>query len=227
MTNGLDIRKTPLQELIRLQKPSAILEIGSWHGYSAVQFLSSASHEGLTPTITCIDTWLGSIEHWLDKKPNSEWSYDSLGVIDGEPSFIETFKKNVAEAGFKNQVNILRCPSEIGCRYLKKVGNHFDLIFIDGDHSYAGVANDLKLSAKLLSEKGRLSGDDWNWPGVRRAVLSFAFRNRLRVFLFGRTWLLLPDRGLLGEAWTELGSIQAIVELLKIRVGLSTKWKER
>jgi cephalosporin hydroxylase len=81
----VDIRSAPLHDLVKISRPSRILEIGSWQGYSAVQFLTAARALGLDSEINRVDTSLGSIEHWLDKKPDSEWSFESLNVIDGEP----------------------------------------------------------------------------------------------------------------------------------------------
>jgi hypothetical protein len=38
--------------------------------------------------------------------------------------------------------------------------NQFDLIFIDGDHSYGAVTRDIQNAAPLLKEGGVLCGDD-------------------------------------------------------------------
>lgn len=88
-----------------------------------------------------------------------------MNVKNGEPTFIEDFRENVREAGFADQVTTLRAPSKVGLRYLNKSKRAFDLILIDGDHSYAAVVSDLRLSRKLLAQGGTLSGGDWNWPG--------------------------------------------------------------
>jgi predicted O-methyltransferase YrrM len=224
----VDIRREPLVALIQEARPKRILEIGSWQGFSAIAFLEESRSLGIQAEITCVDTWLGSIEHWLDKKPGSEWSLAAMNVKNGEPTFIEDFRKNVREAGFAGQVTTLRAPSEVGLRYLSKLKKSFDLIFIDGDHSYAAVASDLRLSKKLLAKGGTLSGDDWNWPGVRRAVMRFALNEKLRIEIFGRTWKLTRtseyrDR----EEWKRIGLTASLVELLKQSLRISKKWKNR
>jgi hypothetical protein len=53
------------------------------------------------------------------------------------------------------------------------IGQKFDMIFIDGDHSYDGMKADYAFSASLLSLGGLLIVDDYhskNWPDVTRAV---------------------------------------------------------
>lgn len=53
-----------------------------------------------------------------------------------------------------------------------------DMVFIDADHRYAAVMEDIQKAMELLRNGGIISGHDYNrddWPGVKRAVLdSFA-----------------------------------------------------
>ena len=49
----------------------------------------------------------------------------------------------------------------------------FDFIFIDGDHSYGGVKEDISASLPKLKIGGVMAGDDYNHPpldGLRKAV---------------------------------------------------------
>lgn len=48
-----------------------------------------------------------------------------------------------------------------------------DMIFIDGDHRYEYVMNDIETARKLLKPNGLLCGHDYthtDWPGVKQAV---------------------------------------------------------
>ena len=50
---------------------------------------------------------------------------------------------------------------------------NYNLIFIDGDHSYEGVKKDFELYSHLLEHGGYLVFDDYqapSWPGVQQAV---------------------------------------------------------
>eukprot|EP00391_Amoebophrya_sp_Ameob2_P003300 CAMPEP_0179000666 /NCGR_PEP_ID=MMETSP0795-20121207/10827_1 /TAXON_ID=88552 /ORGANISM="Amoebophrya sp., Strain Ameob2" /LENGTH=393 /DNA_ID=CAMNT_0020693745 /DNA_START=118 /DNA_END=1299 /DNA_ORIENTATION=+ len=64
-------------------------------------------------------------------------------------------------------------------------GNKFDLIFIDGDHSYKGVRRDLDAWWPRLSTNGVLSGHDFDiqWYGVVLAVLDFVQEKNLKLWL--------------------------------------------
>lgn len=59
---------------------------------------------------------------------------------------------------------------------------HFDWIYIDGDHSYQAVLDDLEAWKSKVRAGGYLCGDDYNWRdeagirSVKRAVDEFAAR---------------------------------------------------
>ncbi len=57
--------------------------------------------------------------------------------------------------------------------------NYFDLAYIDGDHSYEGCKKDL--IAWYPKVKRFFIGDDYNKPGVKKAVDEFAENNNLKV----------------------------------------------
>ena len=51
--------------------------------------------------------------------------------------------------------------------------NSLDYIFIDGDHSYAAVARDLRKYWSKVKKGGIFAGHDWNLPPVKAAVEHF------------------------------------------------------
>ena len=59
-----------------LVEPKIILEIGSWEGASTIAWANSCKDS----TIICVDTWLGSIEHYQDNLKGTEWGRDRLYI---------------------------------------------------------------------------------------------------------------------------------------------------
>jgi len=49
-----------------------------------------------------------------------------------------------------------------------------DLVYVDGAHEYAEVLADISAWWKLLRIGGILLGDDFAWPGVKKAAEEFA-----------------------------------------------------
>lgn len=68
--------------------------------------------------------------------------------------------------------------------------NSFDLVFIDGDHEFDYVQQDIEVWWPLVRECGILSGHDYTIPfqGVVAAVNAFAARNNLKVNLASEMW---------------------------------------
>ncbi len=61
--------------------------------------------------------------------------------------------------------------------------DYFDVIYIDGDHSYEGVSIDLNLARKKVKPGGIISGHDYafNFLPVMRAVNDFIAQNNLKI----------------------------------------------
>lgn len=70
------------------------------------------------------------------------------------------------------RANLLRLPSVDGAATFDD--GFFDLVFIDGDHTYAGSAADLAAWWPKLRAGGVFCGDDYSWSEVKRAVDEFA-----------------------------------------------------
>lgn len=61
---------------------------------------------------------------------------------------------------------------------------YFDLLYIDGDHSYNGVSKDLEIAMTKIKHKGFISGHDYNqqaFPGVYDAVNHFCAKYNLSI----------------------------------------------
>jgi predicted O-methyltransferase YrrM len=82
-------------------------------------------------------------------------------------------------------INLLCKSSEKASKEFPK--NFFDFIYIDGDHSYKSVKQDISLWIGKLKKNGIMAGHDYNWPGVKQAV-DEKFKNKFK--LFGRNWIV-------------------------------------
>ncbi len=124
------------------------LEIGSYLGASTC-FLGMAVAEK-NGTLYCVDTW------------NNETMPE--GIRD---TFLE-FEKNVFP--FKKFIRVIRKPSE--CLEQEDFNHHsFNLVFIDGDHSYEKVKHDFEFSSQFLAPKGIVVFHDFRcFIGVSRTL---------------------------------------------------------
>ncbi len=135
------------------QQASVIVEIGCSRGRS-----TRALGDHTTGTVYSIDPW--------EDVPQRPRGYGARAY-----QLAQTYLADLIEAG---RVRLLRGRSAAMVTELSTVTGNVDLVFIDGDHEYAGVRADIDAYRPLLKPGGCLSGHDYNHvarhAGVRKAV---------------------------------------------------------
>ena len=144
---------------------SLILEIGTNKGDFSIVLLEKFKPKKLV----LVDPWIAEKE----KIYQSSW----YGNVDGgsqkiQDSYYQNVKKKFGQQINKKQVEILRMKSSEAFKILK---NKFDLIYIDGNHLYNYVLEDLENSLNIINNNGLIVLDDfmnkgWWDDGVTKAV---------------------------------------------------------
>lgn len=139
-------------EILLREKPTKLLEIGSFEGRSAVfmiETLANLQHIELH----CIDPWTGSQEH----------AGMELGNLQ------QVFHNNIsiaeAKAEFTPNIQLYPTTSDVALPVLlSNVGRgYFDFIYVDGSHEAADVLFDAVNAFKLLRGGGVMVFDDYLW----------------------------------------------------------------
>ena len=144
---------------------SLILEIGAHKGDFSIVLLEKFKPKKLV----LVDPWMAEKE----KIYQSSW----YGNFDGggqkmQDSYYQSVKKKFVQQINKKQVEILKMKSSEAFKILK---NKFDLIYIDGNHLYNYVLEDLENSLNIINNNGLIVLDDfmnkgWWDDGVTKAV---------------------------------------------------------
>lgn len=148
-----------LYQLCYLQsRPGDVVEIGSWQGRSTI-FLASAVRDSGNGRLYAIDHFKGNV--------GKEDFYRVEGSLE---NLDEKFLKNVATFGLSDYVRLLDMPSAEAAEALGDISIRF--LFIDGDHTYDGVKNDIELFFPRLTEGAIVVFDDYfdGFPGLVQAV---------------------------------------------------------
>jgi predicted O-methyltransferase YrrM len=88
-------------------------------------------------------------------------------------SFANRGLQALEEAGVRSLVEFHEQLSQIALPALLQEGRRFDLGFVDGNHRFDSVFLDLFYLGRLLRSGGVVFLDDYQLPGVRRAVSFF------------------------------------------------------
>jgi len=65
---------------------------------------------------------------------------------------------------------------------------YFDYVYIDAEHSYEAVTDDLKKYFPKIKIGGLIIGDDFGWTGIAPAVREFVEKNSSRCKLIGEKY---------------------------------------
>lgn len=168
-------------------RPRLIVEVGSWKGGSAIHMARLSKQLGLEAEIVCIDTFLGSPEHWT----NPEFR-PGLRLKNGQPRLYDQFLSNVVREGMQDVITPFPISSTAGAFVLMRAPMPPDMVYVDAGHEYEDVRRDIELYWDLLRPGGVLMGDDFVplWHGVIRAASEFASQRRLNLQLSGEKWIV-------------------------------------
>nr|ACD54616.1 unknown [Adineta vaga] len=147
-----------------------VVEIGSFIGKSSSNIgrvIQNNPAWADKTVLLCIDTWLGSVEHWIQERP-------LIGIEFGRPTIYEQFLANMIEAELTNTVLPLSTPSLVGAQILLRHKLFPQIIFLDSAHLQGETLVELELYWELLQPGGILVGDDWKWIAVQCDLLRFA-----------------------------------------------------
>jgi predicted O-methyltransferase YrrM len=122
-----------------------ILEMGVFDGKSAIKMARYIKSKSLRINFYLVDRWSEDIDY-------------------------DRFSKNIVDCNVFDVVIPIRCESIKAS--IKFNEYYFDFIFIDGDHSYESVKNDIQAWYPKLKVNGIMAGDDYDpcHGGVIKAV---------------------------------------------------------
>jgi cephalosporin hydroxylase len=145
------------EPLLKMVKPTKILEVGSFEGRSTVWLIERCIQYGPL-NLVCIDSWTGGEEHV------------GIDFNEIEDRFNNNITLAVTNPNLPNPVDVKKMKGwsheVLASLLLDPNQEKFDLIYIDGSHQAADVLLDAVMSFKLLRVGGVMIFDDWlitNW----------------------------------------------------------------
>ena len=174
---GIDGEKLLLSRLP--DDARCILEIGTLLGASTRFFADARPHA----TVICIDPWNDVKNRPLLRHQPELAPY----LNDRRDGLYNVFLSSTWD--YRERVIPLRGYSPERIRDVYDAGLKPDFVYVDGSHEYEDVLVDFT-TCHLLFENAVLSGDDWNWDSVSRAVRRFAQLRGLEIATEGNTFAL-------------------------------------
>jgi predicted O-methyltransferase YrrM len=150
-THLTDGEKVLLMDLARRCPGTTYVEIGSYLGASSCFIARGISRSRTGGRLFCVDTWMND------------------AMTEGISDTYHQFEANTQPYG--TIVTAIRGRS---CDAAVSFNDEIDFLFIDGDHSYAGVVADIQAWFPKLSQDTMVIFHDYAWAeGVQQAVEEF------------------------------------------------------
>ena len=140
-----------------------VAEVGVWRGKTSEKVLAACPWAHLT-----------LVDPWRAGEPGDSW-HDSGSRMARQPQAeVDKILAGVQAMAkrYSPRVTIVRALSTIAAA--EQPDGHFDLVFLDGDHSQLAVLADIQAWLPKVREGGWIGGHDFGserFPGVRSAVL--------------------------------------------------------
>lgn len=189
-------------EAVATAPPGSILiEVGSFWGKSAVYLAEAAKLADKQLKVYSIDPWGANPSNnpgMFDPAHGAKGHIEPIVHAEHHNSLFETFAYFVERTGLSpDPLRIMRMESLEAAAMFENAGRiHF--VFLDGDHDYSYVIQELRAWALLLSAHGFIAGHDWTdeFHGVKEAVTEYVEKDlegEARVSVeCGRSWVIRP-----------------------------------
>jgi predicted O-methyltransferase YrrM len=134
-----------------MPKDGTFAELGAWLGKSSSYLCDKSTGQN----IVIVDSFKGTAEY-----------LDSYYKLAKTKDIYNLFVENMGDRKY----TAIKGTSKAAARKFK--AESLDVVFIDLDHSYEAVKEDIKLWLPKVKRGGYIAGDDYhpNWPGVIQAV---------------------------------------------------------
>ena len=142
--------KSITEKKIRKNEELTIMEIGCWKGSFSESLLKVFPRSKLI----LVDPWK------VSEKNKESW----YGVNKNNQEFMEGIYKGVVNK-FKGNKNVTIHRGTVKTFYESNLNKKLDIIYVDGDHSYEGVLDDLFYSDKLTDKDSIIAMDDYSLNG--------------------------------------------------------------
>jgi len=132
-----------------------LLEVGSWAGASALTWGQALeTHNEGNGSLTCVDAWKPYYD--IEEIPDELSRLINEALKDDEP--YRVFSDNMKFMPPSIDLTVRRGWSSEVLPTLPE--NSFHLVYLDSDHSYAAVSEDLHRASNLVVDGGIICGDD-------------------------------------------------------------------
>tara|TARA_R110000868_G_scaffold140124_2_gene355437 strand:+ start:1125 stop:1706 length:582 start_codon:yes stop_codon:yes gene_type:complete len=162
------------------------VELGSLWGRSTARMAQLIRDSKKDIKFYAVDFWdLRGITGGVWSEEDLQWAR-SMGVEESPDMCYQTMLLTLSRLGLTNYVTPIKLSTREAYKLFADAS--LDFVFIDADHSYEGVLEDIQLWHPKVKTGGVLAGHDYDWTGVKQAVIDFFVAKP--VYIQNTSWLV-------------------------------------
>lgn len=162
------------------------VEIGSLWGRSTARMAQLIRDSQKNIKFYAVDFWdLRGITDGKWSAEDLEWA-KSIGVEEGPDMCYQSMWTVLSNLGLTNYVTPIKLSSREAYKLFSD--ESIDFLFIDADHSYEGVTEDMKLWYPKVKKGKTMAGHDYDWTSVKSAVTDFFVAKP--VYVHNTSWMI-------------------------------------
>lgn len=143
-----------LEAFANAEGDGEIVEVGSWEGRSTIALAN-----------TCFPAKVHAIDHWKGDLGDDK---SQVAKLAASRDVYSAFEHNMQVATKGNYIVHRMSWREVNWQLFGSIR----FLFIDGEHTYPEVFDNITIALPLMCAGGVIAGDDFNVPGVKKAVLA-------------------------------------------------------
>jgi hypothetical protein len=143
----------------KFSKGGHFVEVGCWCGKSGTYLLEKIKETNANIIVDFVDHWLGD--------PDVPYQQDKVRQHTPDGMY-KNFCDNVKKVDPEYAGKIHRMDSLEAVKLYED--NSLDMVFLDDSHFYEQIASEIPFWLAKVKVGGVLSGHDYVWPDVKRAV---------------------------------------------------------
>lgn len=183
------------EAVINTPNEGVLVEVGSWIGKSTTMMLELLKKYDKKVTFYAVDNFI----------LNSAWDtryncFTHSGVVAGGcKETFDLFTKHTSSVPIDDTIKFEVLKTDSISASTKFPNESIDFVFIDADHRYQFVKNDINAWWPKVKKGGIMAGHDFTWlfpdgfQGVGRAVWEFAYSNKVTFSVSNTSWVIKKD----------------------------------
>lgn len=144
----------------RAPDQAVFVEIGCWMGRSTAYLAQQIIDSGKKIALYAVDTWAGSGEMVYQRRIHE--------LEQSQQTPFSLFIRNMEECNVLSTITPVKIDSHAASRQFEK--QSVDFVFIDANHDFLEVCQDIQDWLPKLKPGSIIAGDDFGWESVGKAV---------------------------------------------------------